>query len=767
MVRTLMSLPAVIGDARCLQDPAYRERGIGQHAESLLRHRHDSEQTGLLVGLLDPSLPPLSPRCAALFDRLQWSAYAEPSDSGWFLSLSPMTHDPLRVARLLTRPGRRRAGIVYDFIPHDMPGTYLPSLSDRLDYYSRLAWLGAYDVFLPISQTTSLQLQQFVPSARPERCIVTGVAVRASLLPQPGKAVGQPPRHLLAIAGPDPRKNIEAPILAHAASAVLQAGRVPLMVAGNYPPDQRARLSEVHAAAGGDPTLLCFLPHLADDELRQSYRTAFATVAPSRAEGFSIPVIEAAANGSPVLAADCSAQAELVTQEDALFAPDDTMRLRALMERMVADPAARADLALRQHDIWRRFTEAEVATRFWGGLHAPPSAPLIGRGARPSLALLSPLPPDRTGVADYSHAVLGAIAARADVTTYTETAAPVAPSGVRIEALTPRACLSGTHDAVIAVLGNSHYHRRIFDLLLDYGGACIAHDARMLHFYVGLLGPERACALAAAELGRPLGLPEISRWIAEERSLPTFFMSEVLRASRPAFMHSRPSCALMQKAYGTAVCHLPFAALRLPPPDALTPVARMAARASLHLPGDSFAIASFGFVTPDKAPHDLIWALSMLRSWQIPASLAFVGEAPAALQRDLEALATMLGLAGHVRFSGAVDEAQWRSWLQAVDAAVQLRAHTIGSVSAGLMDCLTAGVPTVANLDLAGAIDAPDALCRRVPDHLSAVLVAEQLAEIAEAGPGASRNEAARLAYVDDHTPERYAAALLAGLGLN
>jgi glycosyltransferase involved in cell wall biosynthesis len=363
--------------------------------------------------------------------------------------------------------------------------------------------------------------------------------------------------------------------------------------------------------------------------------------------------------------------------------------------------------------------------------------------------------------------VLGAIAERADVVVYTETAAAVVPSGVRVEALTPLACLSGTHDAVIAVLGNSHYHRRIFELLLDYGGACIAHDARMLHFYVGLLGSERATKVAEAELGRPLSIPEISGWITQERSLPTFFMSEVLRAARPAFMHSRLSCKLMQQTYGARVRHLPFAALRLPDATALTSEARMAARNRLHLPSDSFAIATLGFVTPDKAPHELIWALSMLRSWRIPASLTFVGEAPASLQRDLEDLAASLDLVGHIRFLGAVNETAWCDWLQAADAAVQLRAHTIGSVSAALMDCLTAGVPTVANLDLADAIDAPEAICRRVPDHLSAVLIAEQLAAIAAAGPTMSRNETIRRAYVADHTPERYAAALLAGLELS
>jgi glycosyltransferase involved in cell wall biosynthesis len=761
-----MSIPSVFVDARCLQDPAYRERGIGQHAESLLRHRPKGNAGAAVVAVLDPALPPLLPRLAALFDRLQWTAYPGPTAGGLVLSLSPMTHDPLRFAPLLTRAGCQRAAIVYDFIPHDMPDTYLASASDRLDYYSRLAWLGAYDMYLPISEATSRQLCDLLPNAGPARCSVTGVAVRASLLPPSETSTGVRPLHLLAVAGPDPRKNVEAPILAHAESRILRRDKVPLLIAGNYPPDQRARLVDLHTGAGGDPALLRFLPHLTDDALRDAYREAFATVAPSRAEGFSIPVIEAAANGCPVLASDCEAQKELVSQEDALFAPDDTLRLRRLLERVVTDPSARADLIARQHDIWRRFTEAEVAGRFWGALTARPGMPAIARGARPSLALLSPMPPDRTGVADYSHAVLGAIAERADVVVYTDTVGAVVPAGVRIEPLTPRACLSGTHDAVISVLGNSHYHLRIFELLLDYGSACIAHDARMLHFYVGLLGPQRAVAVAEAELGRASTITEISGWVAEERSLPTFFMSEILRAARPAFMHSRLSCRLMQDTYGAEVRHLPFAALRLPDATAVTSAARMVARSRLHLEMDRFTIATFGFVTPDKAPHDLIWALSMLHSWRIPANLVFVGEAPDSLQRDLEVLAASLGLKDHVRFLGGVNETAWCDWLQAADAAVQLRAHTIGSVSAALMDCLTAGVPTVANMDLADAIDAPEAICRRVPDHLSAVLIAEQLADIAAGAPNMPRNEALRRAYVADHTPERYATALLAGLEL-
>ena len=43
--------------------------------------------------------------------------------------------------------------------------------------------------------------------------------------------------------------------------------------------------------------------------------------------------------------------------------------------------------------------------------------------------------------------------------------------------------LSGGFDRVVSVMGNSPLHIGIFHRLLRYGGACIAHDSRMLGFY--------------------------------------------------------------------------------------------------------------------------------------------------------------------------------------------------------------------------------------------------------------------------------------------
>ena len=77
------------------------------------------------------------------------------------------------------------------------------------------------------------------------------------------------------------------------------------------------------------------------------------------------------------------------------------------------------------------------------------------------------------------------------------------------------------------------------------------------------------------------------------------------------------------------------------------------------------------------------------------------------------------------------------------------------------MDCIAAGVPTVANDDLASALDAP-ASVRRVADALEARAVAAELRLALEA----RRDEAARQRYCAEHSMSAYCDRLLEGLGL-
>jgi glycosyltransferase involved in cell wall biosynthesis len=157
-------------------------------------------------------------------------------------------------------------------------------------------------------------------------------------------------------------------------------------------------------------------------------------------------------------------------------------------------------------------------------------------------------------------------------------------------------------------------------------------------------------------------------------------------------------------------------------------------------------------------------ALRQLRRWGVPAELHFAGPPPEGQKSALLAAVERLGLGRQVRFpEGWVDEETYRDYLVGADLGLQLRTYGFGQLSGALSDCCSAGLPAVANADLADSLEAPDYVLR-VPDELDPALVATRLLELVEAGRHRNRLCAARDAYVAGHSFERYADELLRAL---
>ena len=74
------------------------------------------------------------------------------------------------------------------------------------------------------------------------------------------------------------------------------------------------------------------------------YRHATALVFPSRYEGFGLPVLEAMARRTPVIASNSSSIPEVARGAAILVDPDDVEGLRDAMRRVAQSPALRAEL---------------------------------------------------------------------------------------------------------------------------------------------------------------------------------------------------------------------------------------------------------------------------------------------------------------------------------------------------------------------------------------------------------------------------------------
>ena len=743
---------------------------------ALLRTRERSSFSNWkTVGLTNPRSPRLPDEVALLVDEVSCSVSPCCNNApAVFIDATPMTHDGRFTLRFQGHPAFFRAAAVYDFIPLEWPG-YLPTVASRIDYLAKMARLRKFDLFLPISEYTAWRLSELVGVSR-RLMHVTGASVRRSLyeLRNRLETLASPydrkePYFLIVVAG-DARKNPEVAVKAIRDLNLIYSRRIPLKVVGHYDDAYKRNLLRLagHAADGG---FLEFCPSLPDEELVRLFTGAIATIAPSHIEGFSLPAVEASVCGCPVIASTCAAHLELIEQTEALFPSDDSAALSERLDALLKEPSLRASLVASQAHLGAKFHEHAVGKRFWSAIEVSVekrrNSTIAARPQKPRLAFLSPYPPDQSGVARYTAMTMRANENLFCSDLYTDAERPLTFEGGFRDAggISVAPLMGGRYNAVISVLGNSHFHTRIFEFFERYGGPCILHDARLTQIYFRRLGQEGFLNFAAKLLGRSVSMEEVNSWL-QDRDLPSLFLEPIVERAAPLIVHTVTQQAQLKRLYGidaqvAACCPTNFFR-----DDELTTSAKHAARERHGIPQSAFLVSTFGIVDRVKAMETCVLALELLRSWNINADLHFIGAAGTQNRREVEQLAAVYGISEHVRCAtDFIDEATYRDFLVASDAAVQLRTYGFGQFSAALTDCISAGLPSVATNDLAKSCDAPEYVST-VPDRFSALQVAEQLALIWEAHAEHAAHARARVAYLETHNFEYYGKRLTEILGI-
>jgi glycosyltransferase involved in cell wall biosynthesis len=355
-----------------------------------------------------------------------------------------------------------------------------------------------------------------------------------------------------------------------------------------------------------------------------------------------------------------------------------------------------------------------------------------GDGGGLRIAWVSPLPPQRSGIADYSAELLphlGAHPAVAEVTPYAESAfaAEVSAGELPVRPLSelPRRLAGGgpgrAHDGVVYHLGNNpDYHAETWRTARELPGVVVLHETMLHHLVRGItldrgdapayLEEHRyaagASGLAMAKRALDAGLPH-DLWAYPlferlvDRSLGVVVHNE---AARRRVLASRPAAEV-------AVVPMPVDLSALPD---LSQLPRAEARRRLGLPVDAFVVASFGFITPAKRLPVSLRAFARLRRRHPEAVYLLVGEVSPYydLNRHLQVVEGEPG--GGVRLTGRVSMETFLTAMVACDAAINLRHPTGGETSATLMRLLALGVPTLVT-DHGSFREAPAGSVARVP----------------------------------------------------
>ncbi len=122
----------------------------------------------------------------------------------------------------------------------------------------------------------------------------------------------------------------------------------------------RLRRTVVRSGVQNDVRFLGFVPI---EVLRIFYDAAKIFVFPSLYEGFGLPPLEAMAHGTPVVASNTSSLPEVVGNAALLVNPENVFEIRRGLQRVLLDPALRAQMKQRGYDQAQRFSWKNSVSR--------------------------------------------------------------------------------------------------------------------------------------------------------------------------------------------------------------------------------------------------------------------------------------------------------------------------------------------------------------------------------------------------------------------
>jgi glycosyltransferase involved in cell wall biosynthesis len=307
-----------------------------------------------LPGVEGPVLLPLPPRALAL----AWSR-GVPLWPGGDSVHAPTPMAPPRPAR-----GRGLVVTVHDTVPWTHPETLTPH---GAAWHRRVIDRAARTATALVVPTGAVadELAGHAPGRAPVHVVGHGVSVAPTELPGDAEAIAHrldlPEEYVLAVGTVEPRKGLDVLVQALASA---DAPAVPLVVAGpnGWGGVDLAGLARRH---GLPAQRLRVLGALTDGELAVVLNRAAVLVAPSRAEGFGLPLLEAMAAGIPVVHSDAPALAEVAGGAGLATRRGDPDSLAKALRSVFTDRSATLERVRAGRARAARFTWAASARAVW------------------------------------------------------------------------------------------------------------------------------------------------------------------------------------------------------------------------------------------------------------------------------------------------------------------------------------------------------------------------------------------------------------------
>ena len=813
----------VVIDLQSVQEPGYRNRGIGRYSLSLAlalaRQAGDHEIFLALNGAFADSIAFLREKFKGLLPSENikiWHGltptHALDPANRWRCKASELLReeflatlkpDIVLVTSLFQgygdnsvisigshRPHLPTAVVSYDLIPLIYPQQYLMDRNFTAWYHGRLDHLRRANLVLAISESSRLEVMQYLGVDEAQTVNISSAIdfdfFRISPLSDEAEVrlrnrYGLHRPFVMYTGSPYPHKNLDTLIGAFQRLPESLQQDYQLAVVCSISQHDRNRLERLAARRGVGPGVVVFTDFVPDEDLRELYNLCHLFVFPSLHEGFGLPALEAMACGAPTLASNCSSLPEVIGWAEALFDPKDERDIARALERGLTDEGFRQQLKTHGAQQARTFSwdvsaqralramETHVASQQAALLAAAPSKPVL---RRPRLAYVSPLQSAESGIADYSAELLPELARHYDIDVVVDQHEAVTDWWVLANATERSVAWFEGHaelyDRILYQFGNSPFHRHMFGMLERHPGVVVLHD----FFLSGVIGDMEMTGFAPGVWAR--GLQHAHGWEALRERYEAEDGADVgykypcnldiLRRAQGVICHSDYARQLAAQWYGPAWGKDWISIPHLRVPCIGQP--RHAAREALGLTDNDFMVCSFGDMVSTKCNVELIksWLASPLEKDK-RCELVFVGASPLGdYGAEIRQWLQQAGLRNRIRIAGRVDRDMYQNYLAAADVAVQLRALSRGETSGAVLDCMNYGLPTIVNANGSMA-ELPANAVHFLPDHFTTAQLAEALEQLwRDSTQRLALGERAARHICEQHAPrrcaDRYAAAI-------
>lgn len=637
----------------------------------------------------------------------------------------------------------KQAVILYDLIPLKMPEIYLTESRVRDWYMGRIGHLLAADVLLAISQASKEEAQEVlglipkvvfnISSAADSK--FTKTHVKPGLASQLKHSLKISKGIVLYTGGDDFRKNVEGLIRAFALLPQSLRETHQLVIVCRVEASGLSKWRAVQEAAGLRPVDVVFTGFVSDEDLVLLYNLADVFIFPSFREGFGLPVLEAMQSGTATIASNSSSLPEIIDRADALFDPNNEYELATLIEKVLCDPLFRADLEAHGLERAASFTWEKTARNVFGVLEEAIDNPYANRNRagvlenqssgmpKKTLAFFSPLPPEKSGISEYSITLLGELSKLYDIAVVSDRPLldkTLLPPEVKVLTTEEFQDEARNFDRIVYQIGNSEFHADFEALNEKYPGVVVLHDFFIggLHHFISSVESNPSAWLDHLFGSHGYGALKRAGQTADVEALieeyPTNLL--LLQNALGVIVHSETARKMARTWYGDysvgswSVISLPRKTAEI---NSL-----MTSKASSSSWDNQRVLCAFGFLSDTKYVTELVHILGLSEVFrESNAIFYFVGEAPSALMREVNRLVAFYGLENKITVTGWVSQDEYHKYLHAADICVQLRRGSRGETSAALLDALGAGAITFAS-DGGTAAELPDDLIIKVQEPL-------------------------------------------------